>query len=174
VGKNTVRQALEKVVINKIRDDPNWGIIIAEVFSRMNEGFWSQWYLDMIFQHFMGFDFYDAYLFACIHAEICQRYTITEIPLGFGPRGDRFEKENNELLAKLPEGYSGRFIGGKGYSDGSIRVSYPILPTTKEDPHIFPLEVGYTKIDTTWEHLFMRSQQLARWPYNSKSVFLIY
>lgn len=113
---------------------------------------------------------------------IMGKLVMVEIPVGESPSSDSEEEENNHKLGGLPSGISVVFSGGCGDNDGRFQWDVPLKLNLIVDndieygwtvaPCTAPLEVGYTTFHTTWLHL-LEEGYLARWPYRSKSVYLI-
>jgi len=109
-----------------------------------------------------------------------------EISVGFEPSCDSEEEENNRKLQNLPDGISAEFFGGNGDNDGRLKWTVPLemnivvdgeeIARRKIAPTIYgrsaPLEVGFTTFVTSCHHL-LEEGFLARWPYGSKSIYLL-
>jgi len=114
------------------------------------------------------------------------KMVMVEIPVGYEPSGDSEEEENNNKLQNLPQGVCAEFLSGCGDNDGRFKWSVPLNMNIVVDGKVVasrrvnlakykrsaPLEVGYTTFHTTFHHL-LEEGFLARWPYGSKSIYLI-
>lgn len=175
----------ETALVQKLEEDPRWAEIICDGFVKLKCGFWSPDYVAVIMDRWGGSTtFGDVYCFLQVHAMLSSgRVLRTGIEVGAGPYSDRFRAENNRLLANLPRPFSGKFLGGQGDSDGSIKWSKPIeadgilhdgeVREAMIPPGRAPLEVGYTTAETTLRHLRM-SGSLARWPYDAHQITILH
>lgn len=180
------RQVVIEGVDELLKSEPEAGAFLIEAKTKINTGFFSQNYLDSIFQHWKGVvDIYDAYMFAQIHAMIGTG-ALARVSIGVGeiPLGDKAKQENNKRLSHLHELFEAEFYGGSGYgADGYLRWSGDIrmeLTPTNAPTSIIEvrageaqLEVGYQRVEKTYFQL-MESRFLARWPYGSKDITLFY
>jgi len=170
-------------VNNLMLVQPHWETILRQYLLRLKSGYWSQSYIDSIFQIGRGsLDLCVAFCFANLHSWIgIGKILLADIALGTKPVQDKEVAENNKRLVNLPYPFSGRFWGGTDDCDGYIKWSEPIefgqIDCTGREiaatisPRSLPLEVGYTKPDTTLYHI-IRENGLARWPYESEYIHL--
>ena len=182
---STVQQAMQDRV-NELIKDQEMASFLCDLVSKMNSGFYAQWYLDMLMQiYHRRYDLCDAERFSQVHTAIgLGQVLFCRIEVGVGPFRDSAKKLNNEALADLPHPFSAKFIGGPGDSDGYLEWSDTIevasknpvngiVTTASVDQGRAPLEVGYTSIGTTWLHL-VQSWFVARWPYGYKYMYLLF
>ena len=158
--------------------------------SQILSGTWPEQYIDVFFQKFSRspMDFVDVHCFAQIHysmkiGKICS----ARIETGKYPSYDKDIEYNNGVLSSLFEPFYGKFIGGTGGCDGYIGWKKPLIMSQEIqdgrggttglnctiDPDKLPLEVGYTDSTTTLFHL-IEGDGLARWPYGSSEIWLLY
>jgi len=169
--------------------------------EKLNEGFYERSWVNNFIQeswHKGKFDLVDAYLFANLWTELnTGQILVTHIDIDDEPQGDK-SIHNSEILSGL--GFiesqidgsvceiTGEWCGGNDIGDGWIQWNNPLRFSklqrhsrgnkyeTKEEtvwinPRKVTLEVGYTKITTSWYHLSLAGGgSLARWPYDSKEI----
>jgi hypothetical protein len=148
-------------LIQQLEKDPRWAQWVCEAFVKIRGGFFPSNYVSVITDRWGGsLTFGDVYFFLLVHRLLSfGRAVMTHVEVEAEPFGDRFVKENNELLGSLPRPFSGEFWGGSGDEDGYVRWGDPIranaiLVENSEKretipPGQAPLEVGYTNAYTT-------------------------
>jgi len=163
--------------------------LYRETLQRLKNGHWNDWYVNIIMQNFRATtDPADILAFVHVHALIALGKVWTcKLIINQEPFGDKEIQENNRVLKHyLPDIFKGEFIPEKGRSakdDGYIEAIKDFKVTDAWSANeevivrlakttIFPLEVGYTKSYTTYGHL-MEDGCVARWPYGSKSIYLL-
>ena len=170
--------------VNKLMaQTEHWEPVLRQYITRMCSGFWDDEYLAYAFQLTQGNgDIYAAFCFAHLHSWIgIGKVLIADIEIGTGPGRDSEIDKNNQLLARLPAPFSGKFWGNNDSCDGYVKWHKPIelgqIDCTGREivtvipPRSVPLEVGLTRPDTTIYHI-LREHGLARWPYGSKRIRL--
>jgi hypothetical protein len=127
----------------------------------------------------------NAYFFAALLSYLLSGDCLAaNIEVGATPAKDREVVENNRLLEKLRPPFSATFVGVTHGPDGSLRWSRPIwvaradraTPKRREILQIgsAPLEVGTISAVRVWMALVLDGVVLARWPYESKRITLLY
>jgi hypothetical protein len=144
---------------------------------------------------------YDGYLFSLLWTALCAgdiHWTTLEI--GLGPERNNDKEQNNRRLSQLAkrkwirvdngghvdrtlQRFAGIFSGPLGIGDGYIEWHTPLTvgsvsPWCGEaeqsvPPTRAPLEVGYTRLTTTYYHL-RTSGCLARWPYDCTQLYIFW
>lgn len=172
-------QMVEELLYN----DPKATQILVEITKNLRDGSYGQDYVDAIFQKYRStYDVYDALKFGQIHQDIMSGRILTvTIELGSCPHKD-YEAEKNQMALMGVEKsgpFSATFTGGLGDNDGFLSWSEPIYMVRLSDnkeilikPGRAPLEVGYTNVETTFNHL-QSELWLARWPYHSENITLL-
>lgn len=101
------------------------------------------------------------------------------IPLRSAPFRNKQVAKINAVLAEIPSPFSASFVsrvdndGLLGWAD-PIQMEHPASRTTKRcKAWSATLEVGSTRVSTTWLHLNTRSGAIARWPYRHHAIHLI-
>jgi len=170
--------------VNKMMDQSErWEPILRQYITKLASGFWEESYVNCAFQLAFGnCDIYAAYCFAHFHAWVSiGKVLAATVELGLEPSEDKAISEMNEKLGSLPKPFTGAFWGGSDTQDGFIKWTEPIelgqidctgreiVATVK--PKCIPLEVGWTRPDTTIYHI-LGDGGLARWPYRSKNIYL--
>lgn len=105
--------------------------------------------------------------------------TGTIIYLGEYPSIDKEISDNNNKLSALQNGIKAKFFGGLGDDDGYLKGDIQLTLTNDvagvkralQPKWSAPLEVGYTSYTRSYCHLLMEGY-LARWPYESKNIYL--
>lgn len=127
----------------------------------------------------------NAYFFAQIYCALLSGdCLVVDIEVGATPVKDREVARNNRLLQRLRPPFSAIFVGGGAGPDGSLRWSRPIWVTRVDEPTperreslkagSAPLEVGTISAARVWMALFFDGVILARWPYESERITLLY
>lgn len=182
---NIHERAIESATTTLLLEDARWGSLLAEYLQAITAGRFDQWYVDALMQAppSMPFTIYDAFCLATIHRMILLGEIVTaQVQLDRVPRNDKaIEWNNTPLRASRGCPFVGEFCGGAGDSDGWFAWVEPIemgqlLADGSEltytiDPMQVPLEVGYTKGSVTLQHI-LTEWGLARWPYNSETLYL--
>jgi hypothetical protein len=186
-----------------LMEEPEFAAVCYQYIKDLRGGSFDQELVDAIFQpwerHYINI--YDAYLFASIWTGLCYGEILwTSLEIGETPGKDKAVAENNQVLEsiQLKTWYKrtldqqqsttdvtfwAHFKGGNGIGDGvlawekplTVGVNSPIYGPLElqAEPGSAPLEVGYTRISTTMYHL-NHERCLARWPYNSTSLYIFY
>lgn len=179
----TARYTSEDILLNRLQSNPQWGAIYADVLIKIKSGFYEN--LEIFGQHFMSYSLADAMNYADLHTFGCTgQIFFAVINVEHAPYSDDAIEENNRILQDIPQPFTALFNSGLGDCDGYLKWNSPIkvkafnILTNKTTSKILPLgrcplEVGYTRIETTKLHLFSE-HFLARWPYNDKYITLMY
>ena len=176
-----------------------WKNVTFDYMEKLNEGFYEKSWVNNFIQeswHKGKFDLVDAYLFANLWTDLnTGQILVTRIDIDAEPQGDK-SIHNPKILSGLNfienqiDGsvceITGEWRGGNDIGDGSIQWNNPLKFSKlqchnnkhemKEEvmcinPRKVTLEVGFTKITTSWYHLSrMGGGSLARWPYGSKEI----
>jgi len=179
-------------------ENPDWAKLLTVTIERLNHGFWSQNYVDIIFQKWRDRpDIYDAYGFLQVHCAIRGgRIAIFQAPMSCTPFGDKEtdkdgNSQNDLALQLLESPFRGEFWGGLSDSDGYFQWEKPInvLRCESEENTIgfnivpplgygVPLEVGTTAAEITFAHLGSPISgngglSLARWPYGQDRITVL-
>lgn len=178
-----------------LRENPEYASLLYSIKSKIHKGFFKQEYLDIIFQldnRFGMLKIEDVYYFSKIHADLLLGKIVKmEFEINETPFPNKEIEENNRALKNLPDFVEAEFsptCGATYNDDGYLQINKPIifeqtLINEKKDAYkkiikleniVFPLEVGTTKAETTFSHLYVDGRSLARWPYDSKNVTLLY
>jgi len=177
-------QTLTRIVDEKL-EDPKWVKVLIDIKRRLANSYYDQKYVDIIFQKWDRFSvsFYDAYAFiqAWSMFQLAQ-VVMTEIRFGCKPLSDVLFVDNNKMLAMLEPDITASVTSGTDDCDGILRVNYPFEmdminsvtgeKKTKIAKGSYPLEIGYTNPEVTLLHL-RGERKLARWPYESESIYLL-
>jgi hypothetical protein len=178
-------QVLKKTVDKLINSDRSWASKLGAILGTVETGQYDQALVDAVVQkHRQRYDIYDAYCFACVLSNFVSGHLlIARIPLGQKPFADRCLAENNHALSQLEAPFTAEFWGGKsdedGYLEWSTNIELQRGPSSAQaeqytlPPARVPLEVGYTDASCTHMHL-CSAPGLARWPYESKQVWLFW
>jgi hypothetical protein len=182
IAKQSLIRAFQKLCI----ENSDYAMVASEYYSKILSGYYEniEWYGQYFDIAAARMDLSDAWMWAVIHTNSAiGNITYCYVEVGYEPQKDRYVDENNALLNGLPEGFRGEFWGELADSDGRLYWDTPIdaaVTTYNGDkiekhiePSFAPLEVGYTKFETTWMHL-MSQKCLARWPYGSKDILLMF
>jgi hypothetical protein len=178
------RRCLEEMVDDEFAGEAGREAAFGMWLAQMQAGGYEQAMIDAVVQKtFRSYDIYDAYVFAhVIMALRAGDLAWLRVPVGATPAPDREADANNRALAALPPGFKAEVYSGVDHDgDGWIECTKGqifqkelrpenafILP-----PTTFALEVGTTRASRTYLHLKQESC-LARWPYGSDSVHLLY
>ncbi len=175
--------ATENTVDNLIKSSPAWASSLVEVKSGMTGNQYPKEILDVCGQKPTDYSLYDAFCFSQIYGRILSGDAlVVVVDVGSSPRPDRRKEENSRALEGLPEPFIASSWFDKFECDGCLRWNMPIrlgqLTSSSEystmiDPGQAPLEVGNTQFSRSLLHLF-QCGYLARWPYDQKSLWLIY
>lgn len=146
------------------------------------------WWQDVVAQRWGEFDVYDAYSFLKLNEALHKRELLAaELVLGAAPASDRLLAGNQKTLdSTLPRVFSAVVANGTGDTDGSLRwkdfievssiqcVQCGDVPERKQRLKATQasLEIGSTSAAKTLLQLHSYGA-LARWPYDSKSLYLI-
>jgi hypothetical protein len=180
----SVSPRMAKHVNKMMAQSEHWEPVLRQYVTRLRSGFWDNDYVKSLFQLAYGnTDVYAAYCFAHVHAWIgIGKVLMAAIDIGLEPLADHMVEENNNLLAALPSPFFGAFWGSNHDSDGYIKwnesVEFGQMDCTGREivvairPYSLPLEVGFTRPDTTVYHI-LRERGVARWPYGSKRIHLL-
>jgi hypothetical protein len=183
--------------------DAGRGADLKNVRDKLRRGEFEQPFADAIVQQFTErghqIDLGAAWVFAQVWAKIMLGdIAVITVDVGSGPHGDRFRKENQEVLdlgmsdaftlctSQVPDhAQTATFFAHvdqeqncSDRGDGSIGWSTPIVMDrggtqwTCGPRRWVPLEIGYTRVETTWIHL-RRFGALARWPYGSSKIAIL-
>ena len=140
-------------------------------------------YVDFLFQHSWDTTtVYDAFAYGLLRTWFdTGLLAFASAEVGAGPEADREVDANNRILGALPDGFSAKFVPGRGtgtLSDGRFSWSFELRATTYvggqrmvllQPEGSAPLEVGYTRSSRTLRHL-IEDGALARWPYDSERI----
>ncbi|GAB6098371.1 hypothetical protein JCM16358_02500 [Halanaerocella petrolearia] len=95
------------------------------------------------------------------------------IELGKEPSGDKYEEKNKEKLNQIPKPFATKMWFGKEQEDGIIKLEKE--PKNKNtmfhQQKSTPIEVGHVLPSTLLFHLG-QSGSFARWPYDSKWIYI--
>jgi hypothetical protein len=169
--------------------EPQWLQLAHEAAQKLRSGFYDQRYVGIFFQKWRdSIDIYDGFFFLQISSAIVEGDLLYgSWDIGETPSPDREIKINREKLAILNKRSIIRAtfdpLRGRVGSDGDGVVSWerPIeLDRVLEDQRIVhcfargavPLEVGYTRITTTYHHLVL-SGGVVRWPYGDTRIYVM-
>lgn len=199
---NVFQQSLQTIADRRFSDDPQLLSNIWQLRQRLRSGHFERGLVDAFVQTYTGtYDLYDTFGFAMLWSALI-RGNICYAVLEFGHEcsSDRDVETNRGLLSALnlirgPDGSTIRceadFWGGLSDSDGFFRWLDPLrfqrrvreasgtedtsceCDTLCVEKGKLPLEVGTTHAATTYAHIFSE-HGLARWPYNSKHIYLFY
>lgn len=171
--------------------NPEIAAEMHKIKYKIRKGYYDKNYIDSIFQLDIRsqFDAHDVYFFYLIHEAILSGKIIkTEVYVKETPFADKDIENNNRVLKNnLPLFFEAKFNPTYGYGyndDGKLKWTKPLFfeKTTlnekneqvkqfvKVGPRSTPLEVGTTKPETTFLHLFKDNTCLSRWAYNSDSI----
>jgi hypothetical protein len=186
------RQAVKKTVDDLVCDNPEWArLLIATLKDIKSKTVYPQSYVDVLGQVFRGLDIYDAWCFLQIHSNVKMGMLgFFQVETGQEPSNDKDIEHNNGVMSALHYPFSGCFSGGlSDYSDGNFYVDAPVnaqveqqgqrgfviaeFPKTNHTNQI-PLEVGYQAFEKTWMNLFSEQGVIARWPYYSTKITVIF
>ncbi len=173
--------------------------LVQQYWSRMSQGFFDSGIFDALIQpHVPIVDLIDAGIFSDLWAKIyCGEILWTSFNVGCKPSANDATFENMQALTELADrmfvsmGKSGTkmhngLIGATfdGFTasvgDGLFKWNEPIevgcqnnnvVRSKMLEPSACVLEVGTTEITTTYFHL-QSSKMLARWPYDSDTIYL--
>lgn len=180
-------QESERIMKKRIQENPAWEVILLKTLRRMETGYWSDQYVNSIGQkHHKGITLLDAWAFLEVHADLhTGKLALLYIPLGETPYPDRAVTQNQSCLDGLPLPFSAQFIpqsGGSADDDGVFKwsrpirmIQHPLSPDRRAciaKPRTVPLEVGTTEFTKTLLHA--RTTGVARWPYDSDNITLLY
>ena len=184
MGKSMAEQAARRTFRFRLKKNPDYAQVWSDYLFKMESGFFQD--IDFFGQTPSGgFTLEDAMVFADLWTWFCTGEILhAKIQVGQEPYADRQAKSNNQILAQLPSPFVAKFVGGPGDSDGWLAWTEPIeVGVIRPDdgvevrltlgPRQVPLEVGYTRFCTTKLHLFS-SRGLARWPYGSEWICLLW
>lgn len=185
MGLTIVERAIKEIVDREMESE-DFASVMNDYLCKLNEN-WFGWHQDVIHQkwHRLRNDVYDAYAFGSVHELLCNgSIAVAEIDIGFIPSRDSDTDGNNRKLSTLRGPFSGSFHGGTQDEDGYIFVAGDIdfsIVAIRGDTNqslavggLFPLEVGYTSSIKTMMYLCPTMGRLARWPYGSSSIYLLY
>lgn len=171
-----------------------WASIASEAMFKLRNGFFDSKWVNMFIQDdYMGrkFDIIDGYIWAALWHDLAMgEMLVTFIDVGECPGPDKGEK-NKRVLDELgkqtykslvdgaPLRISASWDGSNHIGDGDLKWSPEMIfdKLHNSNPESLvtipsrsvPLEVGSTKLTTTFWHLNM-SRGLARWPYGSTEI----
>lgn len=174
--------------VSRLMEDPGWMSTLAEIVKNLRSGFYDQSVQNVIFQKWDRFpiDFNDAFPFIDTWGDLClAKIVAARIYVGRGPANDKEVAINDAILKTLRPPFSGYFDGGVNGSDGFIDVRGKVefdmrnLKTnerkTAKVGGRFPLEAGYISAAKTMMYLSSPGgRRLARWPYDSEEIWLLY
>jgi hypothetical protein len=157
---------------------------ILDVREKLNRNFYDHpdWY-GQYFEN-INSEYWSLLTFARLHTlEILGEISFYCIDVGAFPSKDKSVKLNNQKLKRgLPHYAYSVFNGGTGDNDGYIQWTKSIYLYSYDinnikhgiilPPGRCPLEVGYTKYETTYRHLFSENV-LARWPYERDYIIIM-
>lgn len=191
VIEKIIRDKVELLMIEKPENAP----ILFRVMRRIRAGnYRPKTLVDAIFQRNDPINIYETWCFAQIWAALVQgRVGTAWIRVSDSPFSNADIDHNNTILAHLPAPYRAEFSPKQSGDDGFVEWSEPItlqgavprhspaddrqppLPGTfRAEPRSIPLEVGYTSAEKTYEHLFIKNGALARFPYESNHIVILY
>lgn len=142
-------------------------------------------YQDAIGQMFGNrWDDVEMAAFASIRAWIVAgEVLVWRIPLGSLPGGDAEREWNAKCVTRLPLPYRATVDLDQNMSDlgdGSLWWDSPLEMSDGDFTYAIPvsdgslpLEIGYSRATTTYGHL-SRFGSVARWPYQSEDVFVLW
>ena len=178
-----LQQSMTNAFCQAVTDEPEAGAVYSQYLVGM---LGARFGWQHIFgQQPMQVDVIDAMAFSKLHVWLCTGQLLAaKIHVGNHPTADAAEVQNNVKLAHLPEPFTAHFFSGAGDNDGYVKWSKPIdvdivLNQTGQhitetlEPASAPMEVGYTKFETTVFHLGAEGK-LARWPYGDEYITLLY
>lgn len=177
-------KALLTHIVNQKMRSPEWVGILTDCLDKLNAGFFSQAYVDRIFQKWERFptDLYDAYIFANVHTWLNTGAILSAlIDVGEEPSSDSDVEGMNKKLGLLTHPFQAEFWGGPQDADGQLIVAHPIefqqhladgSSKTQLIGGVFPLEVGTIEPGKTMIYLGSHRGRLARWPYGSTQITL--
>ena len=176
------RQASQDSFNDAVRNDRDAYLIVQDYKNKLHQGYYDSaphHFQSVFIQKYMPIDEVDAYMFARMWQWFCiGAIMIHEIEIGYEPVSDDRISEMNDILQRLPSGYSAKFWGGKADCDGWIKSSSPLMLPDNLNGGMyyhnmqFRLEVGYCMPETVYLHLAF-AQCVARWPYGSKHITLL-
>lgn len=174
--------------------EPEWLPVCHEIHMKLKNGFYAARWENMFVQdEYSTLDMVDGYLWGQLWHDITMGDLIFAFfDVGAEPGADK-GKENPKLLNNLssrlffPDGdksssairVSARWCGGTEIGDGAFEWldALRFERNYENQHHSFveigprwvPLEVGSTKLTTTFYHLTL-GRGLARWPYGSREI----
>jgi hypothetical protein len=159
---------------------------LLKIIDLVNQDYYPSWYKTIFFQddyYPKPFTLYDSYLFYWLHVQLgLGNIVYAKVLIGETPVNDKNQTEINRILNKLWYPFRGFFWGGNRGEDGFICIDAPIKLSvlSYKDNEVsrpiigrFPLEVGTTDLFKTFFYLNTGNKRLARWPYNSDSIYLL-
>lgn len=181
------RQAVIETV-DELTENPQWLVMLHNTVKDIKSGtVYPSSYVDIFGQVYRrSMDIYDAWSFLQLHAGIKNgTLGVFQIETNETPESDKSVKHNNGVLSRLDYPFSGYFEGGLANSyDGMLGVDAPINCQVEKNGergfiigHSFgaiPLEVGYQAFEKTWMQLFAEQGVLARWPYQSTRITVLF
>lgn len=196
--------AMKEQIDQILMEQPEYAAVCYQYMKALREGAFDPELVNAIFQEWERhkLNIYDAYLFASIWTSLCYGEILwTSIEISEEPWKDSAHEQNNMVLESLSSKswvqhnpvrnkinatevqFRAYFWGSNDIGDGyfewdqplSVGVVSPIHGHIEmmAPPTRAPLEVGYTRISTTMYHLNLE-ECLARWPYNSTSIYIFY
>jgi hypothetical protein len=167
-----------------IEQNPKWASVISDILIRLNKRFYPSDFVNAILQKYDRWDMLDAYVFGIIWNHYRAGHILRlDIPIGKGPGRDKEIEGNNLILSRLPGMFKAEFIpqvGCGANDDGFLEWKQPVefkrandLQSITLDPWHLPLEVGSTDAVTTFHHMLLNFG-VARWPYHSDKIILLY
>ena len=187
----SIKKGIELNGVDFLMKNPDWFVTVADVYNKtvsgeyvLNKGEPDEvLYRDLFLQidarqeqNKPAFGFYILQFMIGLYEKDMD---LSSIEVGFVPGADREGEGNNRKLEYIVPPFKATFVGGPGDgSDGS--VSWPddwleapnIRCKAFAGIHSLPLEVGTCDVCTLWRHL-LESRGWARWPYNSKYIYML-
>lgn len=180
--------SMKGAIDRQMTDDPDWASVYYRTLKRLEQGFYDQEWVDVIFQKYEGFiiNIYDAAFFSqsWILMGACE-LLYCKAQVGEPPGSDEDIAGNNNKLKNLPPPFRATFSPGKGavIGDGQLNWNMDLeVGMERGGKHFGPvviapgqatLEVGFTRATTTW-YILNHQHFLARWPYFSEWIYLLY
>lgn len=178
--RTTYEQRLHQHFDELMLEHPEHAKDVAAVRTKMIDGAYPGWLIDAFFQKWRGLPtLAETYCFAqlyasYVHGEICVFHVETSKP----PVRDE-DGINQAVLDELPPLFEARVAGGAGPNDGDFEWKRSLRLTREGHdelwecaPRKLSLEVGYTAISKTFEHL-VGGYGVARWPYNHSMLIVL-
>jgi len=181
-------QALENHFDKITKKNPEWVNVVSEIRTKLFDGAYHQWLVDAFFQKWRGNpSLAEVYCFSQLYSSYLKgEIGIFSVGTSSCPLPDKNKSGNQAVLDGLPDLFEAQFFGGIGDNDGKFEWKRPVKitrcfanadGTQREEPWEcpptwLPLEVGYTAVSKTFEHV-VSEFGVARWPYDYEMIIVL-